>query len=111
MGGELCGLDRTTLLVPYGSKLKDHRLLFSRGVSAKRSLEKYHSVMEHVAQSFASGLASDSTDLIGQTHRYISIRVPYQGLAYLQLVQICGEASACYSLQLYCPMPERPPGE
>ncbi|KAF9790925.1 cytochrome P450 [Thelephora terrestris] len=72
MGGELCGWDRTTVLVPYGPKLKGHRLIFSRGISAKRSLDKYHSVMEHVAQTFASGLASDSNDLIGQIHRSIA---------------------------------------
>ena len=82
MGGELCGWDRTTVLAPYGSKLKGHRLLFSRGISAKRSLEKYHSVMEHVARSFASGLASDSTDLIGQTHRYVYQQVSYRELEH-----------------------------
>ena len=68
MGGELCGWDRTTALTPYGPRLKEHRSLFARGISAKRSVEKYHSLIEGVAQSFASGLASDSQDLIGQIH-------------------------------------------
>ena len=98
MAGELCGLDRTTVLFPNGSKLKEHRLLFSRGVSAKRSLDKYHSLMEHMAQSFASGLAFDSTDLIGQTHQYVSISVPYQELVPLPPPQVCGEPPACYGL-------------
>ena len=80
MGGDLCGLDRTTVLAPYESKLKQHRSLFSRGVSAKSSLDKYHPVMEHVAQSFAGGLASDSSDLIGQICRCVSISVSYKNL-------------------------------
>lgn len=105
MGGELCGLNRTTVLFPYGSKLKEHRALFSRGVSAKGSLEKYHSVMEYMAQSLASGLASDSNDLIGQIHRYASISVSYPESERIPPLQVCGKPSARYDLRLYCPRP------
>lgn len=66
MGGELCGWNRTTVLAPYGPRLKEHRSLFAQGISSKRSVEKYHSLMEDAAQSFANGLASDSHDLIEQ---------------------------------------------
>jgi len=66
MGGELCGWNRTTALTPYGPRLKEHRSFFARGISTKSSVEKYHSLMEEAAQGFASGLADDSHDLIGQ---------------------------------------------
>lgn len=72
MGSELCGLDRTTVLSPYGPQLKGHRSIFSRGINAKSSLEKYHSAMEETAQAFARGLASDPDDLIGQIHRSLA---------------------------------------
>ena len=97
--GDLCGFDRTTGLAPYGSKFKGHRLIISRGISAKRSLERYHSVMERAARRFASGLASDSNDLIGKTHRYVSINAyhqkservhPSRSVANLQLAIIYG---------------------
>ena len=68
MGGELCGWNRTTVLAPYGPRLKEHRSLFARGVSTNRSVEKYVSSMEDAAQNFVTGLASDSHDLLGQIH-------------------------------------------
>lgn len=68
MGGELCGWNRTTALTPYGPRFKEHRSLFAKGISANRSIDKYHSVMEGAAQSFASGLASNQDDLLGQIH-------------------------------------------
>jgi len=68
MGGELCGWNRTTVLTPYGPRLKEHRSLFARGISGKGSVEKYRSLMEEAAQSFAYGLASDSYDLVGRIH-------------------------------------------
>lgn len=73
MGGELCGWNRTTVLTPYGPRLKEHRSLFARGISTKRSVEKSHSLMEEAAKSFASSLASDSRNLIGQVHLYVCL--------------------------------------
>jgi len=68
MGGELCGWDRTTALAPYGPRFKGHRSFFAQRISTNRSVEKYHLIMEDGAKKFASRLASDSHDLIGQTN-------------------------------------------
>lgn len=67
MGGELCGWDRTTAMAPYGRLFKSHRSLFAQKIGTNRSVEKYHSIMEDAAKKFASRLASDSHDLIGET--------------------------------------------
>jgi cytochrome P450 len=69
MGAGLCGWDRTTVLTPYGPRLKEHRSLFARGITPKRSVEKYHPILEDAARSFAGGLASNPRNLIEQVHQ------------------------------------------